>query len=123
MKLALKVLLAANTVFEGAIALIMLFASQVFFPDSSELTAAVARSFGFAAIAIATLSLIMLLTKNIHSRHGLITLAVFHIGLTISQGINFTKNLAPLPVVFIHLIFAGLFIYANFLKANNKAVS
>lgn len=115
MQVPLKALLIANTVFEGAIGMIMLFASQVFFKGGNELTVAVARSFGFAALAIATLSLTMLLTKNDNSRHGLITLAVFHIGLTISQAINFQQNIAPLPVVLIHLIFAILFISANFL--------
>jgi len=117
MPLLLKLLLLATTVFEVAIAAIMLFAAQVFFTNGNELTFSVARTFGFAALAIATLSLTMLLTKNANIRYGLITLAVFHLGLTISQAINFTLKISPLPVVFIHLVFAGLFIYSIILSA------
>ncbi|MEL6591684.1 MAG: hypothetical protein AAFQ87_24535 [Bacteroidota bacterium] len=119
----MKILLAINTVFELLVGLIMLFAPRLLLgestgsADSWELTLSIGRSFGFAAIAIACLSALMMvrrLTAEVKFV-GLGTLTAFHLGLTIAMTLNVLDGLSPIPVVVAHavlfLVFGGLFLF------------
>lgn len=114
----MKILLLANTVFELLIGVIMLLAPSVFFPDIAntgdnvELSYALARGFAFAAIAMGGLSGLMVfrpLTPEVRFA-GLGALAIFHLGLSVSQFLNVIAGLVPLPILIVHVIFALLFL-------------
>jgi hypothetical protein len=111
MKQIHKIFLSLNTLFEAVIGVIMLAQPQILLPQPVELTLAVARMFGFAAIAISVLSLNMLIIKEFANSllGGMITLFVFHLGLTIAQSLNVLQGYTPFPVVFIHGFLATIF--------------
>lgn len=114
----MKILLLANTVFELLVGILMLAVPSVFFPDLAhsahqfDLSQALVRGFAFSALAIATLSGLMVfrpLTAEVKFS-GLGALAIFHLGLTITQLLNVINGLVPVPVLIIHAIFAVFFL-------------
>ncbi|MDX2250455.1 MAG: hypothetical protein SF052_26980 [Bacteroidia bacterium] len=113
----MKILLLLNTLFELAIGVLMLVMPTLFFPDlvravdQMALSYALVRGFAFAALAIAGLSGLMVLrplTPEVRFS-GLGALALFHLGLTITQLMNVIEGLVPIPVLIIHGVFALVF--------------
>ncbi|MFK7921426.1 MAG: hypothetical protein AB8H47_05690 [Bacteroidia bacterium] len=121
----MKILLAINTIFELVVGLIILFLPHLLLGestgsiDSGELTLSVGRSYGFAAIAIAALSALMMSRKLTSELKfvGFGALAIFHLGLTIAQTINVLEGLSPIPLVVSHavlfLVFTALFLFSR----------
>jgi hypothetical protein len=119
----MKVLLGFNALFELAAAAVFLFAPFVMLPEaglneeSRVLVVAAARNFGFAALAIAGLSILMIIRPLSGELRflGAGTLAFFHLGLTLGQFLSNIEGLVPLPVVLVHagfaIIFLGIFIW------------
>ncbi|MEZ4772997.1 MAG: hypothetical protein R3D00_07435 [Bacteroidia bacterium] len=114
----MKILLLANTVFELLVGILMLAVPTVFFPDLAHtgdqlaLSQALVRGFAFAALAMAGLSGFMVirpLTPEVKFS-GLGALAIFHLGLSITQLLNVINGLVPVPVLIIHAIFAVFFL-------------
>ena len=103
-------LLWANTVVEGIFALVFLFSPATILKSSDALPVSLARAFGFATLAMASLSLSMALKPASAFADGLIALAVFHGGLTIAQSMSYRSKLAPLPPVIVHGVFFVLFV-------------
>ncbi|MDX2284166.1 MAG: hypothetical protein NW241_08390 [Bacteroidia bacterium] len=116
-----KLILLLNTLFEIPVGLIMIFAPAVFFPEinkpeinevAHQLVTAQGRAFGFAAIAVGVLSLLMSLRPL--SREvlfaGMGALAVFHIGLSIAQLLNQIEGYSALIALVIHGAFAVIFL-------------
>ncbi|MEI6221708.1 MAG: hypothetical protein WCP97_02995 [bacterium] len=105
----MRIVLLANTVFEAGVGFVMIFIPTLFLNSTNELVFAVGRSLGFASASIAVLSFSMLLKKpnKTFLSMGFTTLTVFHVGLTVSQLINFVEWLSPLYMVIIHAVFAG----------------
>ncbi len=123
----MKILLAIHSLFALLIAIVMIFLPDFFLGEISGnasaavLTNATARSFGFAVLAMAGLSLLMMfrpLTPEVRFA-GLGTLAIFHLGMTISQGINVVKGLAPVPLAAVHAVFFLLF-FATFVWSSDR---
>jgi hypothetical protein len=105
-------LLVANTVFEGLFALLMIVSPATVLKGCTGLAAAMAGSFGFAELAIAALSLGMVVRPEAASSAGLLALAVFHIGLTISLARGAAKRFNPVPPVALHAMFSVAFVIA-----------
>jgi len=112
----LRILLIANTLFEFAVAIAMIFFSPSLFQGQA-LTVAVARVLGSNALALGTLSLFMQgLTEPLQIRSGLIALTVFHVSVCIIQILNFLDGSIPFPAIIVHLLFAiafGFFLRQN----------
>lgn len=110
----LQILLVANTLFEFAVGVVMIFFPAVLFqgiglPLS---TIAIARILGCNALALASLSWFMRgLTELRQIRVGLITLAVFHVTVSIAQFFNFLAGISPIPVAIVHSLFAVAFMF------------
>ena len=107
----MRILLVANTLFEFAVAIALIFFSPSLFQGQA-LTVAVARVLGGNALALGTLSLLMQgMTEPLQIRAGLIALTVFHISVCIIQVINFLDGSVPFPAVIAHLLFAISFTF------------
>lgn len=109
---SMQFLLIANTIFEGAIGFLMIFMPETLFLNANELSLALARTFGFAAIAISMLSLIIYSSSERREvlLGGYTSLALFHSGLTLAQAINFFQGFTSFPIVVAHGTFAVLFV-------------
>jgi hypothetical protein len=102
-----------NTIGETVIAVGMFSAPAAFFPGATGLSAAIARAFSFAILAVAFISL-SLAGKNTSRdtlRNGVLVLAVYHVLQLMAQFVN--AGLFPpllVPPVIIHSIYSPLFI-------------
>ena len=119
----MKVLLGLSALFELAAAAVFLFVPFVAFPEtglseeSRVLVVASARNFGFAALAMAALSILMIIRPLSGELRflGSGTLATFYLGMTLSQFLSNIEGLVSLPVVLVNagfaLVFLGIFIW------------
>jgi hypothetical protein len=107
-----RVLLLANTIFVGLIGTVMLFAPQVILRTNEEIATTVARMFGVAVISNASLSamLFIFVRSKTALLSGFVSLAIFHIGLSMVQIVNFTKGYASFTDPIVHAIFGFLFL-------------
>lgn len=97
-----------------------------FFPETLLLTEdhyalMLGRLFGAACLSQAFLSGLIVSFKNyIHARQiGLISLTIFHAGVTIIQTMAWVEKLFPLALAIIHLIWMSLFV-ALIIKLRQK---
>lgn len=124
----MKILLAANSLYAFAMAAVMIFVPAFFLgepsgdPTAAAMTNATARSLGFAALSIGGLSLLMMLRPlSAEVRFaGFGALALFHLGLGISQLLNVIEGLSPIPFVAIHAVFFLIF-FATFVFSTRKS--
>jgi hypothetical protein len=123
----MKILLAANSLFTFLIALVMILFPSFFLgepsgePTAMALTNATARHYGFAALALGGLSLLMMMRKITPEVKfsGLGAITLFHLGLTVSQVINVIKGISPIPLVIVHGAFFLIF-FATFVWGTKK---
>ena len=114
----LRLLLFLNTLLLLIAATMLIFFPATLIPGIStlgnglELGQSLARNYGFASLAIAVLSGLMIRkppseeTKYV----GIGALATFHIGMTISQLLNLFEGNMTIIVVGIHAAFALIFL-------------
>lgn len=114
----MKLLLSLNTLAVLSLGLVMILVPALFWPDiatagdAREVTNGLARNFGFASLAIAALSALMLLrpiTEEVRFV-GAGALATFHLGLTVAHLFNVFDGLTSLVVVGAHGVFALIFL-------------
>ena len=102
-----------NTIAESAIAVGMFSVPASFFPGATGLSAAIARAFSFAILAVAFISL-TLSRKGVSAetlKNGVVILMVYHVFQLLAQFVN--AALYPpllIPPVIIHTVFSTLFI-------------
>ena len=103
----MKLLNLANALFEGIVGLILLFTPTILLLNPDPLAISLARTFAIAALSVALLSALMLRSKS-HGevQIGLMVLLAFHIGQTVIQLLGYLDGFTPLPIVFIHVLFA-----------------
>lgn len=109
----MKWILWLNTIAETVIAIGMFSAPASFFPGAEGLSAAIARAFSFAILAVAfiSLSVSQKSTSPETLRNGVTILTFYHVFQLIAQFV--TGAMHPptlLPPVIIHTLFSGLFI-------------
>ena len=109
----MKWILWLNTIAEALIAVGMFSMPASFFPGAEGLSAAIARAFSFAILAVAFISLSISGRDTSHEtlKNGVTILAFYHVFQLIAQFVNgamFPPMLIP-PVV-IHTVFSILFI-------------
>lgn len=106
----MRMLLIANTIFEIGIGCLFILFPTLFLTDS-ELSIPLLRVIGCGALALGTLSYLMLgLTHKKELKPGLITLSTFHILVAIAQIYSFTGGVTNALVIIIHSSFAVSFI-------------
>jgi hypothetical protein len=118
MRFLLRALLILHALFEIGVAGVMLIQPTFFFIDIAGISEAgpavssLGRSFGFGALAMAALSILMTLRDMTPEMRyvGFGTLMVFHLGLTIAHLINVVNGLTTVVIVAIHGSFALLFL-------------
>lgn len=106
----MRILLIANTIFEITIGcLFLLFPSLLL--KNNELAISFLRVIGCGAVALGTLSFLMLALKEPKAlKPGLIALSTFHSLAAIALISNFTRDITNLFVIIAHLLFAVSFI-------------
>jgi len=109
----MKWILWLNTVAETAIAFGMFLAPASFFPGAEGLSAAIARAFSFAILAVAFISF-SVSQKNTSPetlKNGVVILTFYHFFQLIAQFVNGAMYPPILvPPVIIHTVFSALFI-------------
>lgn len=106
----MRIILILNTFFEIAIGCLMFFFPTLLLKDSN-LAISLLRVIGSGALALGTLSFLMLsLSKPKELKSGLITLCSFHSLVAISQVINLSNNIISIVVFLVHSLLAVLFI-------------
>jgi hypothetical protein len=107
-----RVLLLANTIFEGFIGVMMLFMPQIILRTNEEIATTIARMFGVAVISNASLSamLFIFVRSKTALLSGFVALSIFHIGMAMVQTINFTKGYAQFTDPIVHAIFGFMFL-------------
>lgn len=125
----MKILLGLNTLFELAIAIVMIVAPKLIIgefqgeePVLLETMQAVARSFGIGALAIAGLSGLMMMRKLDSGLYfaGFGALSIFHLGMTVSTLFNVIDGLTAIPIVLIHAAFFLVFVSIFILKGRDR---
>jgi hypothetical protein len=112
----LRILLIANTIFEIGIGCIFLFFPTLLLKDSL-LSISLLRIIGCGALALGTLSFLMLdLTDKKALKPGLITLSIFHSLAAISQIYSSIDSMNNTFVIIIHSLFAASFIGVSWQK-------
>jgi hypothetical protein len=106
----MRILLIANTIFEITIGcLFLLF--PTFLVKENELAVSFLRVVGCGAIALGTLSFLMLPLKELKQlKPGLIALSTFHSLAAIALISNFTNDITNSLLIIAHLLFAVSFI-------------
>ena len=106
----MRILLIANTIFEITIgSLFILFPSLLL--KNNELAISFLRVIGCGAVALGTLSFLMLALKEPKAlKPGLIALSTFHSLTAIALISSFTDNIISSLLIFVHLLFAVSFI-------------
>jgi hypothetical protein len=111
----IRLTLLLNTIAETAIAIGMFTMPASFFPGAFGLSAAIARAFSFAILAVAFISFTALrktaspeTVKNV-----VVILTFYHLAQLLAQFVN-ASMFPPLliPPVVIHIVFSSLFIGA-----------
>ncbi len=106
----MRMLLIANTIFEIEIGCVFLLFPTLLIKDS-ELSISLLRVIGCGALALGTLSYLMLdLTHKKELKPGLITLSTFHSLVVIAQIYSFIGGMTNALVIIIHSGFAVSFI-------------
>ena len=114
----LRILLIINTLFLGAMGLVMSIQPTFFFTNAEGIAQegvvadSLGRGFGFAALAMAVMSLLMSTRKLTDEVRfvGFGGLMAFHLGLTISQILNVIEGLTTILMVAIHAGFSLVFL-------------
>jgi hypothetical protein len=109
----MKWVLWLNTIGETIIAFGMFFAPASFFPGAEGLSAAIARAFSFAILAVAFISFSVSGkgTSPETLKNVVTILAVYHVLQLIAQFVNAAMYPPMLiPPVIIHIIYSSLFI-------------
>ena len=114
----MRIILFLNTLVIAAVSLALIFAPNILFSglDASvevrDLGYALSRNNGFASLAIAALSGLMITrSRDAEAGHiGYGTLAVFHLGMTIAHVLNVFAGLVSMIVVGVHGVFALIFL-------------
>jgi len=116
-----------NTVGETVIAIGMFSMPATFFPGAAGLSAAIARAFAFAILAVAYISF-SVTGRDVPPaavRHAIRILIVYHLLQLLAQFVN-AAMFPPmlLPPVFIHIVYSTLFItYARRLRGTAGTAS
>jgi hypothetical protein len=106
----MRILLIANTIFEVGIGLIFLLFPTLLLKDSA-LSISLLRIIGCGALALGTLSFLMLdLTDTKALKPGLVSLSIFHTFAAISQIYSFIGGTISTLVIIVHSLFALSFI-------------
>lgn len=106
----MRMLLIANTIFEIGIGCVFLLFTTLLIKDN-ELSIFLLRVIGCGALALGTLSYLMLdLTDKKELKPGLITLSTFHTLVAIAQIYSFIGGMTNTLVIIIHSLFAVSFI-------------
>jgi hypothetical protein len=106
----MRILLIANTIFEITIGcLFLLFPTLIL--KNNELAISFLRVIGCSAVALGTLSFLMLpLEEAKQLKPGLIALSTFHSLVAIALISNFTDNITSSLLIIVHLLFAVSFV-------------
>ncbi len=106
----MRMLLIANTIFEIGIGCVFLLFPTLLIKDS-DLSISLLRVIGCGALALGTLSYLMLeLTDKKELKPGLITLSTFHTLVAFAQIYSFINGTANIPAITAHSGFAVSFI-------------
>jgi hypothetical protein len=106
----MRILLIANTIFEVGIGCVFLLFPTLVLKDSA-LSISLLRIIGCGALALGTLSFLMLdLTDTKSLKPGLIALSIFHTLAAASQIYGLTNGTANIPVIIAHSLFAVSFV-------------
>ncbi len=106
----MRILLIANTIFEITIGCLFLLFPTLFLKNN-ELAISFLRVIGCGAVALGTLSFLMLPLKEPKElKPGLIALSTFHSLVAIALISNFTNGITSLVLIIVHLLFAVSFI-------------
>jgi hypothetical protein len=116
----MQILLIANTIFEIGIGCVFLLFPNLLIPDSAA-SISLLRIIGCGALALGTLSYLMLQLKDKEAlKPGLIALSIFHTFAAGSQIYSLTSNTANIPAIIIHSFFAIFFIINSQQQAATK---
>ena len=109
----MKILLALNGLFEGVFGIVAIAAPQLPWAGGDAMALANGRAFGFAALAVAVLSFLAFRRAGDQAiaMLALVTLLVWHAGLTVAEVLAAMQNLAPPPVAVIHGLFTLAFAF------------
>lgn len=110
----MKTVLFLNTLLEGFIGFLLVF-NPIFLANYWEMNAVtlyMTRMYGFAAITISVLSLLVLFQFSVQEVlvTGLLLLSIFHLGICLAQFMSPWEFSNQLPSAVFHGIFAGLFL-------------
>ncbi|BAZ40201.1 hypothetical protein NIES4101_61620 [Calothrix sp. NIES-4101] len=106
----MRILLIANTIFEIGIGCVFLLFPSLVLKDSA-LSISLLRIIGCGALALGTLSLLMLnVTDKKALKPGLIALSIFHTLAAASQIYSFSSGTANITIIIIHSLFAAFFV-------------
>ncbi len=106
----MRILLIANTIFEIIIGCLFLLFPYLILKNN-ELATSFLRVVGCGAVALGTLSFLMLPLKELKElKPGLIALSTFHTLVAITLISNFTNDVTNSLLIIVHLLFAVLFI-------------
>ena len=116
----MRMLLIANTIFEIGIGSLFILFPTLFLKDS-ELSISLLRVVGCSALALGTLSYLMLdLTHKKELKPGLITLSTFHSLVAITQIYSFIGGMTNALVIIIHSGFAVSFTSVSWQRIRQK---
>jgi hypothetical protein len=116
----MRILLIANTIFEIGVGFLFLLFPNLLIQDST-LSISLLRIIGCGALALGTLSYLMLqLTDKKALKPGLIALSIFHTFAACSQIYSLTSNTANIPAIIVHSLFAILFIITSQQQGTTK---
>ena len=116
----MRMLLIANTIFEIGIGCLFILFPTLFLKDS-KLSISLLRVIGCGALALGTLSYLMLdLTHKKELKPGLITLSTFHSLVAITQIYSFIGGMTNALVIIIHSGFAVSFTSVSWQRIRPK---
>jgi hypothetical protein len=116
----MRILLIANTIFEVGIGCLFLLFPTLLTLDSEE-SISLLRVIGCGALALGTLSFLMLeLTDKKELKPGLIALSIFHSLVAIAQIYSFIGGMTNTLVIIVHSLFAVSFISVSWQRIRQK---
>lgn len=109
----MTILFFLNILFEGLAGLGLIIVPEMMIESSDTLSVSWARTYGVAALIMAILNILILQKRNevVVLRVGLLIFVLFHIGISIAQGLAAIQGLSPLPVPILHGILAIAFLF------------
>jgi len=114
----MRILLIANTIFEVGIGCLFLFL-PILLIKGSDLSISLLRVIGCGALALGTLSFLMLeLTDKKALKPGLIALSIFHTLVAAAQIYSSIDSMVNTLVIIIHSLFAVSFISFSWQRIN-----